>query len=201
MLAKDNKSMINPNIPKKDRSGYNLEHYKYLLDADFKISARCCNITKKKPSHKYERKTKRKPILGITADESRIRQQSWFRTGCNAFDLAYPHSTPMAFWTEQDVLSYFVENNLEICSIYGDIIQDKEGLYQTTGRQRTGCVYCPLGCHLEKEPNRFQRLKETHPKLYDYCIGGGEYNEEGKWQPSIDGLGLGHVLDFIGVKY
>ena len=31
--------------------------------------------------------------------------------------------------------------------------------------------------------------------------GGGEYNEDGKWQPNKEGLGLGKVLDYIGVKY
>lgn len=82
-----------------------------------------------------------------------------------------------------------------------EIQQDENNQYYTTGRNRTGCVFCMFGCHLEKEPNRFQRLKETHPKLYDYCINGGKYNEDGVWQPSKDGLGIGHVLDFIGVNY
>jgi hypothetical protein len=43
-------------------------------------------------------------------------------------------------------------------------------------------------------------LKETHPRQYEYCIGGGEM-VDGKWQPSKEGLGLGYVLDYIGVKY
>lgn len=43
-------------------------------------------------------------------------------------------------------------------------------------------------------------MKETHPKLYNYCIGGGEI-VDGKWQPNSKGLGLGHVLDYINVKY
>jgi hypothetical protein len=48
-----------------------------------------------------------------------------------------------------------------------------------------------FGCHLEKEPNRFQRLKITHPKLYDYCM-----------KPVADGgLGLDEVLNYIGVKH
>ena len=34
----------------------------------------------------------------------------------------------------------------------------------------------------------------------EYCINGGEM-VDGKWQPTKDGLGLGHVLDYIGVKY
>lgn len=78
---------------------------------------------------------------------------------------------------------------------------DESDQLATTGCDRTGCIFCMFGCHLEKEPNRFQRLKETHPRQYDYCINGGEYNDQGMWQPSKDGLGLGKVLDYIGVKY
>ena len=107
------------------------------------------------------------------------------------------------------------------CSVYGDIqvksesedniegqinlidyldCYEPEDLLETTGCDRTGCIFCMFGCHLEKEPNRFQRLKETHPRQYQYCIGGGEM-VDGKWQPSKEGLGLGKVLDYIGVKH
>lgn len=78
---------------------------------------------------------------------------------------------------------------------------DEADQLTTTGCDRTGCIFCMFGCHLEKEPNRFQRLKETHPRQYDYCINGGEYNDQGTWQPSKEGLGLGKVLDYINVKY
>ena len=54
--------------------------------------------------------------------------------------------------------------------------------------------------HYDKENKRFGQLKQTHPKLYDYCMRGGEYNELGWWQPSKDGLGMKHVLDFIDIK-
>jgi hypothetical protein len=44
---------------------------------------------------------------------------------------------------------------------------------------------------MEKEPNRFQRMKITHPNQYKYCM-----------KPVEDGgLGLAQVLDYIGVKY
>ena len=68
----------------------------------------------------------------------------------------------------------------------GEIKVDEKGKYYTTGCQRTGCMFCGFGCHLEKYPNRFQRLAETHPKQYDYII---------------NKLGFGEVLDFIGVEY
>jgi hypothetical protein len=49
--------------------------------------------------------------------------------------------------------------------------------------------------------NRFERLKQTHPRQYDYCINGGEYNAEGLWVPNKEGLGLAKVLDYLNVKY
>lgn len=77
-----------------------------------------------------------------------------------------------------------------ICSIYGDVVSKKDILV-TTGVGRSGCIYCGFGCHLEKSPNRFERLKITHPKIWDYCI---RPKDKG-------GLGMGEVLDFINVPY
>lgn len=71
----------------------------------------------------------------------------------------------------------------------------------TTGCKRTGCIFCAFGCHLENEPSRFQRLKQTHPRQYDYCINGGEYDEAGVWKPSKKGLGMGHVFDELNKIY
>ena len=71
----------------------------------------------------------------------------------------------------------------------------------TTGCDRTGCIFCGFGCHLDKEPSRFQRLKETHPRQYAYCMGGGEYGEDGIWRPSKDGLGMRHVFDELNKIY
>lgn len=207
-----------------NKSRYNCEKWGFLLDAPFEISEKCCNVMKKTPAKKYTKETGRKPILGTMASESRLRYQKWLQHGCNAFEKGNQTSQPLSFWTEQDVLHYIKKFNVPYCSVYGDIVLDEKidgenvikgqmnlidhlGCYEeddrmkTTGCQRTGCVFCMFGCHLEKEPNRFQRLKKTHPKQYDFCINGGEYNEEGKWQPNKEGLGLGKVLDYIGVKY
>lgn len=124
------------------------------------------------------------------------------KTGCNAFDLKRPQSQPLAFWTEQDILHYIKKFDVPYCSVYGDIVADDGGedKLKTTGRKRTGCVFCAFGCHLEKEPNRFQQLKQTHPKLWNYCINGGEF-VDGMWKPNNYGLGLGYVLDYLGVKH
>jgi 3'-phosphoadenosine 5'-phosphosulfate sulfotransferase (PAPS reductase)/FAD synthetase len=203
-----------------NKSQFNCENWKFMLDAPFEVANHCCAVMKKRPSKKYATQTGRKPFLATMACESRLRYQLWIKNGCNAFESKDPKSTPMAFWTEQDVLHYIKKFNVPYCSVYGDIqVKPPEGteegqinaidylgcwepedILETTGCKRTGCIFCMFGCHLEKEPNRFQKLKQTHPRQYEYCIGGGEM-VDGKWQPSKEGLGLGHVLDYIGVKY
>lgn len=171
-------------------SKFNKAKWEFLLDAPFKISDECCNEMKKKPFKKYEKKTGRVPFIATMADESLQREAVYLKTGCNAFESTKPKSTPMGFWTEQDVLQYIFENNLNICSVYGDIIEEKDMLgnkvYFTTGEKRTGCMFCGFGCHLEKSPNRFQRMKYTHPKQYKYCM---------------EKLGMKEVLEYIGVEY
>lgn len=199
---------------------YSLVKYQYLLRSDFGISNKCCDVMKKKPAKAYEKETGRKAIIGTLAEESAVRQQAWMKNGCNAFNSQRPVSQPLSFWTEQDILHYIKKYNLPYCSVYGDIVVNtdadipdgqmnifdylgdyKEGdRLKTTGCNRTGCVFCVFGITQDGNPNRFQRLKETHPRQYDYCINGGEF-VEGKWQPNKEGLGLGYVLDYIGVKY
>jgi 3'-phosphoadenosine 5'-phosphosulfate sulfotransferase (PAPS reductase)/FAD synthetase len=199
------------------------EKWKFLIDSDFSISSKCCDVMKKKPAKTYEKQTGRKPFIGTMASESRLRYTEWLKSGCNAFEKGRPTSQPLSFWTEQDIYHYIQKYEVPYCSVYGDIVIDEKvdgdsvlegqvnlidylGCYEpedklkTTGCDRTGCIFCMFGCHLEKEPNRFQRLKETHPRQYEYCINGGEM-VDGKWQPSKEGLGLGKVLDYIGVKY
>lgn len=95
----------------------------------------------------------------------------------------------------------------EICSVYGDIVGsngEKESLpknvadmgvldldrplLKTTGCDRTGCMFCGYGCHLEKPGNgRFERMKLTHPKQYDYIM---RPREQG-------GLGYKEIIDWI----
>lgn len=76
----------------------------------------------------------------------------------------------MGSWTRADVLRYIVEKDIEISSVYGDILQDEFGQYYTTGEQRTGCMFCGFGAHLEAELNCFQRMLVTHPKHYKICM-------------------------------
>lgn len=186
----------------KQPGGYlDMSKWKPLLDVDFRLSANCCSIMKKSPSKAHEKKTGKHPITAQMATESKLRTQKWLQYGCNGFDMKNPKSNPMSFWTEQDVLQYIKQNGIPIASVYGDIVYKDDGKLYTTGCNRTGCIFCAFGCHLEKEPSRFQRLKQTHPRQYEYCIGGGGYDENGIWKPSNDGLGMGHVFDELNKLY
>lgn len=201
---------------KKYGSRYCLSRWKAILDSDIPISHMCCNVIKKKPVKEFEKTTGKKPIIATLAGESSMRKNAWLKNGCNAFNSKRPISQPMSFWTEQDVLQCIKENNLPIASVYGDVIY-KENPDQmriedygingfgndklcTTGCERTGCIFCAFGAHLEKGKSRFERLKETHPRQYEYCIGGGEY-VNGVWQPNKQGLGMGHVFDELNKIY
>lgn len=216
MYSKDAKAPIKANIPEGDRSVYSHEKYKFLLDAPFSVSQKCCDVMKKSPTHEYNHKTGRHPMTAQMASESRLRTQKWVQNGCNGFHLKEPISNPMAFWTEQDVLLYLKLNNIPICSVYGDIVteDEKDGQLNlndiagfelfdlgqpglcTTGCNRTGCMFCGYGCHLEKPgEGRFERMKQTHPKQYDYIMrpkeeGGLNYKEIIDWINEHGGMNI-----------
>ena len=134
------------------------------------------------------------------AEDSAFRKINWLRTGCNAFDTDDPQCKPLSFWTEQDILRYLKLTGTPYCSVYGDIIV-VDGKLATTGEKHAGCIFCLFGVEREKEPNRFQRLKKIDRPKYNYCIGGGEFDQYGKLIPNKKGLGEGKILDFMGVPY
>ena len=178
---------LNGQMKNGTHSKYNERYMKwrFLIDAPFPISAYCCEVMKKAPLHRYTKESGRMPIIGTMACESERRQASYLKTGCNGFHMKEPKSQPMSFWLERDVLAYLRLTGIPYAPIYGQIIEDR-GRLITTGAHRTGCMFCMFGVHLEKEPNRFQRMALTHPKQYDFCI---------------NKLGCGRVLDYINVPY
>ena len=200
----------------KDKNGnkslYNKEKWQPLLNVDFLISSYCCNFMKKKPAHEFLKKYNKVPITAQTAQESNLRTQQWLKSGCNAFNNKNPISNPMSFWTEQDVLHYIDYFKIPIATVYGDIIPDTVNDGQLsidnslvdlkcTGCQRTGCIFCGFGAHLEKGESRFERLKRTHPVQYKYCMGGGAYDTDGFWKPTKYGLGMSHCIDELNKIY
>lgn len=179
---------------RKDSQGrpslYNKSRYKFLVDSKFLMSHKCCDIMKKNPAKDFEKESGLKAFVGTMADESLARLKVWKEHGCNMFDSVRPMSQPLSFWTKNDVLKYIATYNLNYAEVYGEIIKNKTGQYLTTGCERTGCIYCMYGCHLENEPNRFQKLKISHPNLWEYCMK--------DWDKG--GLGMKEILNYINVK-
>lgn len=217
------------------KSIFNKEKWLPMVYLPFRISHRCCGVMKKAPAKRIQHDLKAVPIIGTLAEESRIRQQGWIRTGCNSFKGGNSKSQPLSFWTEQDILQYIIRFGVDIASVYGDIVAtdgafdykadellSTDGMrLRTTGAERTGCIFCGFGFHNEKGETRFQRIKRTHPRQYEYSIGGGQWidnpdyvencpeydgawknwNPERIWVPSKEGLGMGKVFDMCNEIY
>lgn len=150
------------------------ERFKHLLDADFRVSEKCCDVLKERPRLNFERSCRKKGITGEMAIESLGREKEYLKTGCNAFNQGSPKSKPLSFWTDSDIWAYIKKYNIRYSAAYD------------MGYKRTGCMFCMFNVHNEEQPNRFQLMQKTHPKLWDYCI---------------NKLGIKKPLDAIGVRY
>lgn len=219
-----------------NKSIFNKEKYlPACQELPFLIGSQCCNKMKKQPMKAYQHKNNFAVIVGTTTEESMLRKQGWLKTGCNAYNNN--KSQPLSFWKEQDILRYIKENNLKIASVYGDIISVDDngreyyntlcgvGKLKCSGCQRTGCMYCAFGVQNEHKrlgKSRYEILAVTHPKIYDYCMRGGEwrdnpyydetaptYDKDGWknwnpkkiWMPNEKGLGLRFVFEQVNQIY
>ena len=158
------------------------EQWRFLFEAPFEVSDKCCDVMKKKPMAAYERATGNRPYVGTMASDSKQRQRTYLQQGCNAYDMKRPRSAPLSFWTEQDVLHCIHKYGVRIPSVYGESVRDDDGIFSTTGVHRTGCLFCCFGLSLDEGPrNRFELLAESHPKLHSLVM---------------DRLGLRGVLNY-----
>jgi len=156
--------------------------YHKLIDADIKISEKCCDHLKKAPFIQYEKDTGRKPFSGSLAAEGGNRKFSTQK--CNAFTTGRPISNPLLFWNEEDIWAFAEDKGIRFSEIYYERVN--EAGETLPPEQRTGCMFCMFGVQLEEGENRFQRMHKSHPRHWDTCI---------------NKLGLKHALDLIDVKY
>lgn len=163
----------------------------YLVDAPFDIGNRCCYFLKKSLAHSYINKTGNHMIIATMAEESCLRLSDWIKHGCNAFTAKEPKGKPMSFWTEQAVLEYITKYNVPIAKVYGDVKRKEDGCLYCTGLRRTGCMFCMYGVQYEESPNRFEKMKMTHPKQYEWCMRDVEKG----------GLGLDKVLTYMNIPH
>ena len=120
--------IINPN------SKFVLAHkWRYLLSTPYECSNTCCDILKKRPSHKFQKETGRRAIIGTMASESMLREKIYIRNGgCNVF-TGNEKSMPLSIWTDDNIWEYIKKFDIKIADIYHK------------GAKRTGCVGCAFG--------------------------------------------------------
>lgn len=134
---------------------------KYDQYKEKNISDKCCDVLKKNPLKKKAKELSMEcSILGLLASESRQREQDWLTYGCNVFHVKSENQCrPIAFWNESDIQQYINKYDVKISDLYD------------MGYTRNGCMFCGFGVHLETDGlNRFQKLSQTHPKIYDYFV-------------------------------
>lgn len=147
--------------------------WKFLIDAPFKISHKCCAILKHEPFYRYERETGRKGIVGTMATESARRTQDTLEHGCFRLGGNHPLLRPLSFWTPAD--THAMLPLMPHCVLYDP----------PYNLPRTGCIICGFGAD-QNNPNKFQILKQTHPRLH---------------AKGLPAFGIDKVLDFMGVPY
>ena len=130
------------------------QKWKFLIKAPFKVSEKCCDILKKEPFLNYEKTSNRKPYVGVMAQDSQQRKQSYLITGCNSFSTG--KSQPLSIWKDEDIWEYIKTYKINYSKAYD------------LGERRTGCIFCCFG--IDKDPNRFVRLYKRHPHLWKYCM-------------------------------
>jgi hypothetical protein len=154
--------------------------------APFKVSEKCCYHMKEKPCDDWAKAHHSVPYLGMMASEGGRREKSLILNGCNYYGKTTIRSCPFAIFTRQDLLQLALDLDVPVPSIYGAIERHADGTLYTTKAQRTGCVMCGFGIHIEKRPHRFDRLRESDPQQWRFWM----YDQ-----------GWGDVLSYIGVEW
>lgn len=98
-----------------------------------------------------------------------------------------PMSRPIGFWTDNDVFRYIYQNGISIAEPYGEVVPEGTApgqlsfidtrtpaaceacRFTCSGEKRTGCLFCPIGCHLDNFA-KFRNLRSYSPRLYEYCM-------------------------------
>jgi 3'-phosphoadenosine 5'-phosphosulfate sulfotransferase (PAPS reductase)/FAD synthetase len=130
--------------------------WRFMINAPFKVSNRCCDILKHGPAKKY----KAAAIIGTMAEDSQPRRSDYLQNGCNIFNQGEELCRPLSFFTRRDLLDIIDLYKITICEIYEHY-------------EHTGCISCGFGAQYDISNlglTRYQKLHQTHPKLWDIHI-------------------------------
>lgn len=165
----------------------------YLLDVDVPVNSNCCNDFKMKPLRKWEKQECRYyPFTGEIKEESRNRRDGIAKQGLNRYNASIvKKSTPLGIWTQQDIIRYTLEHDLDYSCEYGRILEEN-GVLRFSDEQRTGCYICPYGaCREGNKDNSLLRLERKYPEIHRKVISDVEKG----------GLGFRKSYEIQGIKY
>lgn len=168
----------------------------HCREAPFKTSAQCCHWMKVLPAQEWQQANNMWPFLGLMQSEGGQRRFSLRKYGCNYVGKGVARSCPFNYFNRQDLLRLALELNAPVPKVYGHILKKEDGTLYTTGAQRTGCVMCGFGIHLDKRPHHFDQLYARDPNQWEFwmtrCCTDPATGEKYGW---------GRVLDYIGVRW
>jgi 3'-phosphoadenosine 5'-phosphosulfate sulfotransferase (PAPS reductase)/FAD synthetase len=141
---------------------FGISHNKYLKEfmianpPIFPISARCCDVSKKKPLEKFKRAIFCDlDMTGVRKAEGGIRN-AIYKNCYTTYDDNYDTFRPIFWFNDDDKKAY--EN------AYG--VQHSR-CYTVYGMRRTGCVGCPFSIHMTEE---WDAIKRYEPALYKAIV-------------------------------
>lgn len=126
---------------------------RYLDENKIMVSAKCCEISKKNPIHKYDKqKGVDLSVTGIRRAEGGQRATT-FKSCFQEYNKNYPDTFMPLFWWSDETKRIFKKTE---GIRYSDC-------YEVWGMKRTGCVGCPFG---KDTAHELELMYQYEPKLY-----------------------------------
>ena len=163
----------------EDGSRFNISRNRWLKEwmtthpPEFRISAKCCEYTKKRVSRRVERERETDvTLVGVRMDEGGVRasHRQCFDKGGHGVDTYRP-----LFWLT-------TQQRDEYCARFGVTHSDCYGIW---GMRRTGCVGCPFGRGIASElsiverfePNMVKAARRIFGDSYAYTAEFADYRD------------------------
>ena len=128
---------------------------RYLDENGINVSAKCCDVSKKKPLHDYHKENN--ADLTVTGErKAEGGQRAISHTSCFEEGKALDKYMPLFWWSDEVKAAFKAAEGIR----YSDC-------YEVWGMKRTGCVGCPFGKNTAEE---LELMFQYEPKLFAACM-------------------------------
>lgn len=131
------------------------EMVKFLKDNGIRVSAYCCDISKKKPMKQYQ---KQHEIDMIVTGERQAEggQRALIHKSCFEEQNKIDKYMPLWWWSDEVKIDFKEKEHIK----YSDC-------YEVYGMKRTGCCGCPFNLNIADD---LQAMYEHEPRLFRACM-------------------------------